>query len=277
MSIPVTGQTNQPSHPGMPAIPDVEPRQSGQKGGTWVVQVTGLCLALGIMLALAIRTQDRIRTLDLPANRHGVSAAILSRYSDQNSKLEKEIQERQDELRDIHSKRKSKVDSDVQFEKKVEELRALTGYAPVEGPGLRLLLRDSPRPVQPETPANLYWVSEADLNGLVFELRAAGAEALSISEAGGKNGQRFILGTTIQAASRDMLVNGVTLHAPFELRAIGNPKELRAALEMPDGIVENRGLGPDVLQMLTIEEDKHLVLPAYVPSRGPSSPASSHQ
>jgi uncharacterized protein YlxW (UPF0749 family) len=258
----------------MHTMPDDEPRRSSRKGGAWVVQVTGLSLALGIMLALAIRTQDHIRRLGLPANRHGVSPVVLSYYNDQNMRLEKEIQERQNELRDIHDKQKSKSDSDGQFQKKVEELRALAGYAPVEGPGLRLVLRDSPRQVQPGTPPNLYWVSEADLNGLVFELRAAGAEALSISELGGKNAQRFILSTTIQATGRDMLVNGVTLHAPFELRAIGNPKELRAALEMPDGIVDNRGLGPDVLQMLTIEEDKHLVLPAYVPSRGPSSPAA---
>lgn len=276
MSITATGPPTQPMPSGTPAMPDEELRYE-QRRGTWVVQVTGLALALGIMLALAIRTQDRIRRLDLPANRHGVSATILSKYSSQNANLEVEIADRQKELEEVSGKRQSAADSDAQYKKRVNELRALAGYAPVEGPGLRLVLRDSPRPLQPGSSPADYWVKVEDLNGLVFELRAAGAEALCVSELGSKKGQRFILSTTIQQSGRDMLVNGVLLKAPFELLAIGNPKELRGALEMPDGIIENRGLGPDVLQMLTIEEDKHLVLPAYVSSRSPSSPATPNK
>jgi uncharacterized protein YlxW (UPF0749 family) len=256
-------------------MPDGEPRGAGRNEVTWILQVTSLSLSLGIMLALAIRTQEQIGALGLPSNRHGVSAATLSRYSKQNALLEGEMIELTDDLREMHSKQLTKEDSYKAFKKETAELRALTGYAPVEGPGLRLTLRDSPRPVQPGSSPSDYWVIPDDLNGLVFELRAAGAEAFSISELGGKNAQRFVLNTTVQPSGRDMLINGVVLKAPYVLQAIGNPKELRAALEMPDGIVDNRGLGNDVLQMLTIEEAKHLVLPAYVPpGRGPSSSAT---
>ncbi|MGV3725010.1 MAG: hypothetical protein ACO1SX_29270, partial [Actinomycetota bacterium] len=57
----------------------------------WVWQVSVLSIALGAMLALAIRTTAHIGSLGLPNNRFGVPAATLSRYKEQNEKLEQEV------------------------------------------------------------------------------------------------------------------------------------------------------------------------------------------
>jgi uncharacterized protein YlxW (UPF0749 family) len=63
------------------------------------------------------------------------------------------------------------------------------------------------------------------------------------------------------------VVNGIQLSAPYTILAIGNSKELRSALEMPNGLLQNRAL--DLLKMIVIEEADELVLPEYTGSLNP--------
>ena len=50
-------------------------------------------------------------------------------------------------------------------------------------------------------------------------------------------------------------------NAPYRIYAVGNPKELRAQLEMRNGVLEKLGL--QALAMITIEESQKIVLPEY--------------
>jgi uncharacterized protein YlxW (UPF0749 family) len=232
----------------------------------WVLHVTALSVALGILLALTMRTQDRIRTLGLPSNRHGIPASTLARYRERNEKLEQEVAALQEQVRKV---RASQLDENRATELRREQLaafRAFAGYGAAEGPGVRIRLRDSPAPRQPGTVESQYWVSDVDVNGLVSELRAAGAEGFALKDASG-HVERFVLSTTVQQQGRALRVNG---------RLMEGPKNLRGALELPDGIIDNRGLS--VLQMITIEEAPRLVLPAYVPrSNGLANAAAANQ
>lgn len=234
---------------------------------TWVWQVTALSLVLGVMLALAIRTTSQRRRAGQPLSRFGVSAAILSTYKEQNEGLQKEIKD----LRQQVSKYEQSVKDDSRFtellKKEIQQLKAASGLAAVRGPGLKVLLQDSKEASRLGVPQEDYdtlLVHDGDINGLIGELKAAGAEALALSGADGENKQRVVVTTTARCVGPNAVVNGTQLSAPYTIWAIGNPKELRAALEMPNGFVQVRGL--DALKMIVIEEAQEIDLPEFTGS-----------
>jgi uncharacterized protein YlxW (UPF0749 family) len=110
-------------------------------------------------------------------------------------------------------------------------------------------------------------IHDQDLNGLINELKAAGAEAIAISGADGKEFHRFVVTTTARCVGPAATVNGNSLSSPYTILAIGSPENLHSALDMPDGFVKTRAL--DILKMITIEEKQNLVLPEYAGSFSP--------
>lgn len=232
----------------------------------WVWQVTGLSVLLGVMLALAIQTTSRIKFLGLPSNRFGVSAATLSRYKDQNEKLQGEISELRDRVNEFRLSSTDGTRASDLLRQQLADYEATLGLAPVKGPGLAITLRHSPVMRLPGTDPSDYLANHEDVNGLVSELWAAGAEAVAIGGEGSAP-QRFVIATTVLPDGEGVLVNGRPVKAPFRILVIGNPKELRAAVRMPEGIVSARGL--DTLKMIEIKESENLVLPAF--SRGGSA------
>ena len=230
---------------------------------------------MGLLLALALRTTNRIGSLKLPTNRMGVPASVLSGYVEQNERLQRELAELRRQLHDFETNQQSESRSSRLLREQLREYKAMAGFLPVRGPGLKVRLQHSTAQRLPGTHDYLYWVADKDINGLVSELWAAGAEAISVSEENGRKAQRVIATTTIHAEGKTVLINGQRLTAPYEIRAIGNPKELRAALEMPDGFIQTHNL--DILKMITLEEASNLVLPAYPRSGGPGAAPEPHQ
>jgi len=249
------------------ASPVETPATQSEHG--WVWQVSALSIVLGAMLALAIRTTAHIGSLGLPTNRFGVPAATLSRYKEQNEKMALEVAELRAKADAFRVNQTNGDQSSQLLRKQLREYQAVLGFAPVKGPGLLITLRNSPQSHLPGTDARDYLANADDVNGLVSELWAAGAEAIAISGAGTPP-ERFVVSTTMQAAGNGIRANGRALQAPYQIRVIGNPKELNAAVRMPEGIVQARGL--DVLRMIQIEETQGLVLPAYSGSRAPTNP-----
>lgn len=136
----------------------------------------------------------------------------------------------------------------------------LAGLTPVEGPGLTVTLRNSPRkPPRGLDKSNLL-LHDRDVNAVLNALRAAGAEALAVAGAGPALPERVTNNTVAVSAKGGFLVNGTELKSPLRLLAIGNPVSLRAELARKDGAI--RGAGLDVLQMVEIAEAPVLQIPA---------------
>lgn len=267
--------TSENERPAAPEAPGTLRRSAPARDYAWVWQVTALSLALGLMLALAIRTTERIRNSGLPSNRYGASAADLSRYQEQNEKLRREIEQLRQNLEEYQTNARLGRSSSRQLQKQLLEYKALMGYGAVRGRGLKITLRDSPLDVLPGFSRSDYQIADRDISALVNELWAAGAEAIALAGAGGGPPERFVLRTTVThppGNTRQVVVNGRVLSPPYTLLAIGSPKDLRKALEMPEGIIQNLGL--EVLQMIKVEESRDLVLPAYR-SSGPDRVAAA--
>ncbi len=129
------------------------------------------------------------------------------------------------------------------------------GSVPVEGPGVVLTIMDSSRKMTvPDDNQNFYVVHDEDMLKIINELRAAGAEAISI------NGQRMVATTEIRCAGPTISVNNTRSAPPFIVSAIGNPDTLENALKMRGGIVETLGVWGIKVD---IKKESLLKLPAY--------------
>lgn len=101
-----------------------------------------------------------------------------------------------------------------------ERTAAGSGFGPVQGPGVRVTVDDSPT-------GEL--VRDRDLRPLVNGLWNAGAEAISI------NGQRLTSRSSIQNSNQAIQVNSRPLSPPYVVQAIGDPLTLEANLMETSG------------------------------------------
>jgi uncharacterized protein YlxW (UPF0749 family) len=96
-----------------------------------------------------------------------------------------------------------------------DQLAQLAGTVPLRGPGLVVSLSPSDRePPSPEE-AGAYEIHDSDLQLVVNELWAAGADAVAV------NDSRLVATTPIRAAGGTIVVNFRPLSPPYRVTAIG--------------------------------------------------------
>lgn len=130
--------------------------------------------------------------------------------------------------------------------------RILAGNVDVEGPGIVVALADGESKEPKDYPMLL--VHDDDILRMVNELKAAGAEAISV------NGERLISNSEIRCMGTTVLINGNSYSSPFEVKAIGNTANMTEWLKLKNGYTEQLkaiGLG------ITVEQSESLTIPKY--------------
>lgn len=113
----------------------------------------------------------------------------------------------------------------------LEKIEMDAGITNVTGPGVIITLTERKNVSNDEDP-RLYIVHDTTISDILNELKAIGAEALSL------NGERIIATSEIRCAGPTVVVNGTRYCSPFEIKAIGKPENFEVSLKMPGGIVE---------------------------------------
>jgi len=146
--------------------------------------------------------------------------------------------------------------SSEQIKTELDAAKYAAGFLAVEGPGVSVTLGDSSQSGGAFVERGL--VHDYDLLYLINELRAAGAEAISIRS--GRIEERLTGLSFVRCTGPTVVVNNTRLTAPFTISAIGDPDIILQALEMPSGIVEQlRAYGLDI----TLEKEELIEIPAY--------------
>lgn len=140
-------------------------------------------------------------------------------------------------------------------------LALAAGLVPVTGPGLTVRLDDAPASApRPEWATNDdLVVHQQDLQAVINALWAGGAEAMTLQ------GQRVVATSAFRCVGNVLTLHGRVYSPPYEVSAIGDPDDLRAALlDAPDvqvylDYVDAVGLGwqvvrADVLELPASEE-----------------------
>ena len=134
---------------------------------------------LGFMIATQIKTTERQKTIN------------VQRAEELTERL-RDVEQQRDELAKEVERLQAASGSDEALESEVERLKEFAGEVPLEGKGIQLILDDSKVTAQVGENPNLYIIHDDDLLRVINELRAAGAEAISI------NGERLVSTSEIQ-------------------------------------------------------------------------------
>ena len=255
------------SLPGADSQPYSAPPVPPHVNDHWVWQVSLLSVVLGVMVSLAVTTTARIRNSDAAGSRLGVTEAFMRGYRDQTIQQQQEILSLRREKERYMSNAKGGNAATQQLKQRFEELKRVSGLSAAEGPGLVITVHDNV-PSGGSGPLGSYleyMVHDQDLNNLLAELKAAGAQHLAIAGVDTESPQRVVVTTTARCVGPSAVVNGTPLSAPYHIYAIGDAKKLRAMLERPDGYIHGtRQL--DARKMISIEESLTVKVPEYAGS-----------
>lgn len=191
----------------------------------WAFALAGL--VMGVLLAYQFRITREIQSMEPVVKAQQLTAQIIA------LKKERDFwRARVDELRT----RLDKTATGTQVEDlkaELEKARIEAGFTELTGPGVEVTLNDSGISLRPGENPNLYVLHDEDVLKVLNEIKAAGAEAVSI------NGERLLATTEVRCTGPTVVLNkNKRLAPPYVITAIGNPDTLESSLRMKGGVAE---------------------------------------
>ncbi len=221
----------------------------------WQVLLCAVAVAVGFGLVVQVRTERSIETsLQVPSGRLGEVAYRYRQAEREDAVLRDQLASLRQDIADEELRAAAGRQATAALGPELARMRALAGLTPVSGPGVRVTITDSNRPLRPGEDPNLVLIHYSDVHAVVATLFAAGAEAVAVN-------QDRIAGTTgISCVGTTILCNARRLAPPYQIDAIGDPAGLRAAVNARGGILnELRAFDFPV----TVELEREIRLPAY--------------
>lgn len=219
--------------------------------GAQVSIIAAVCLILGIMLAMQFKANLESPT-NLTSDRWAELTVQMDNLRKERDALAEEVLTLREKLAQSAAGSSSKAGAAMREE--LAKMNMIAGLTPVRGPGIIVVLQDSPAELQLGTDPNNYLIHDYDLLNIVNELKAAGAEAISI------NGQRLVASSEIRCAGPTIMINATRIASPFEIRAIGDPATLESSLRLRGGYVEQMELWG---ARVKIQRQENIEIPAY--------------
>ena len=146
------------------------------------------------------------------------------------------------------------LDNPIENLDDVDKLKIMSGLTALEGTGITVELDDSTETAKNGENPNLYVIHDDDVLRVINELRAAGAEAISL------NGQRLIDTSEIRCAGPTLSVNNVRSAAPFVISAIGDKTALENSIKMRGGVEQTLSVWGIRVEVKTCDD---IYIPPY--------------
>jgi uncharacterized protein YlxW (UPF0749 family) len=196
-----------------------------QGRGAVIVLTAGLLL-VGLLLATAF-AQTRERASSAAAARTALVAEVRDRAA-ANEQVQSRLDRQRAAVQRDQRQALAVTGAGAALADQLARLESATGAGPVAGPGMVVRVDDARHEADgadadPRTAGTDEGrVTDRDLQTVVNEIWAAGAEAVAV------NGQRLTALSAIRAAGDAVLVDFRPLNPPYEIAAVGDPDHLRA-------------------------------------------------
>jgi uncharacterized protein YlxW (UPF0749 family) len=215
-------------HQPRPAIGELQPRgflgmlrRGRALFGTLAVM---LCLLLGGAIATQVHQTSSGDSLDTA--RPADLLVLLDSLRQREATLSTEVAELQRSLNALQASGSNDQAAIQNAQSRLAALSILIGTVGATGPGVTVRIEDPGPGVAPQA-----------MLDVLGELRAAGAEAIQISD--GHQTVRAGVDTWIVGAPGTLTVDGKSLMPPYSVMAIGDPPTLAAAMNIPGGAVDS--------------------------------------
>jgi uncharacterized protein YlxW (UPF0749 family) len=205
-----------------------------------IAQVSLFIVALVIGMLLVGQLRSQAQPIELSTLSAQELSTLIEALSARNVELGDNLADLREQIRD-YERADVQGRSDLTIsEEDLQRISAFGGLAPVEGQGISIQLEGEFDPTA--------------VNDLIYELRNAGAEAIAVDDIRITARSVAVLGT------RAIEIDGEPIGRRFEIRAIGSPDGLEAAIERPGGILVL--LEQSIRAQFTVTKLSDLVLPA---------------
>lgn len=208
-----------------------------------------LTAALGFAIAVQVRANSQSDSLS--NLREDDLIGILDNQNARGDRLRQQITDLEATLRRLQDSGDRNAAARQQAEQDAAALGVLLGTVPATGPGVRVTIAD------PDSK-----LSAEDLLDVVEELRGAGAEAIQFGPV------RVSTSTAFTTTGGAVAIDGSVITGPYTVLAIGDPKTLDTALNIPGGVAAaTRAAGGDLVvderDVVTITAIRSLPTPKY--------------
>jgi uncharacterized protein YlxW (UPF0749 family) len=215
-------------HQPQPAIGELQPRGIlglPRRGRTvFGTLAVVLCLLLGVAIATQVRQTSTGDSLDTA--RPADLLVLLDSLRQREATLSTEVAELERSLNALQASGSNDQAAIQNAQARLAALSILIGTVGATGPGVSVRIEDPGPGVAPQA-----------MLDVLDELRAAGAEAIQISD--GHQAVRAGVDTWIVGAPGSLTVDGKTLVPTYSIVAIGDPPTLAAAMNIPGGAVDS--------------------------------------
>ncbi len=210
------------------------------------IAMTMVCILLGIMLALQYKSINVNQSLaSYETKRLDELKTELIKLQDQKISLQGKLQELEKENQTYAKVKAGDSEAAKQIQENLNKARIFAGLETVKGKGIIVTLDNNA----------FIHVFDSDIYDVVNELRAAGAQAISV------NDERVVAMTEIREAGQYIMVNGRPQKAPFTIKAIADPDDLERSLTMLGGVIENL---EDAQLKVSIKKSDEIVINKFI-------------
>ncbi len=220
-----------------------------------VLQYTTIGIALFFLsMMLAAQMKSISNTTEVLEGKREAQLAddlvtLQRKYTDLKSKYD-ESQKVVEEYQTNSSSNDTLISS---MKQQNDTLSVLSGTTDLVGEGIVIILSDGTKSTDTDLRSDTL-VHDSDVLTVVNELKAAGAEAISV------NGQRIIATSAIRCVGPVIQVNYQKVAAPFEIKAIGNAQYLESAMSIKNGVADllkEYGVGVSIARKTNINVPKY--------------------
>jgi uncharacterized protein YlxW (UPF0749 family) len=208
--------------------------------------LTVVCIILGVMLALQYKSVNYNQSLASYENKRldELKTELIVLQNQKNS-LQERLRELEEENQTYAKVKAGDSEAAQQIQNSLKKARIFAGLETVKGAGIIVTL-DNYASIR---------VMDYDILNIVNELRASGAQAISV------NDERIVAMTEIREAGQYIMINGRQYKAPFTIKAIADPDDLEHSLTLIGGVVE---LLEEDLIKVSIKKADEIVINKFV-------------
>ncbi len=215
--------------------------------GKWVIIVTiGLMsFILTCVMFMQFKVVNKTDIAEIETMREEELQTALTQWKEKYNETHEKLIDIENKINEYKYTSENSEESSKLVKKELEEANLMLGKTDVSGNGIEVILKDN----------NEKEYMALDLLNLINELRAAGAEAISI------NGERIInLTDIVDISNKYILVNSNKVSSQYTVLAIGDENYLKSALSIKNGYVDVKQKdGYNIL----VQEKKNILIKKY--------------
>lgn len=187
------------------------------------------CLILGFLLASRIGYGTVAQGQILTFQNYQNATSEIKKLTDEINILNEKKGEMEQDISKYENMGQSSSEVLNKFTDDISKYEYQSGLTDVEGPGVVILLADNPMKDDPNVPVppeiiEATLVHDKFIRDIVWELKNAGAEAISV------NDQRVVSNTEFYCEGPVMRINNTVFASPYTIKAIGDPDALAYVL-----------------------------------------------